>query len=133
MLTRALVIDEPWIGLILSGQKTWEMRSANTKIRGLIGLIRKGSGHVVGLAELVDCRAPLNSEEYARHETFHRIPPERQAGAISGGWTKPWVLAKARPLRQSVPYRHPPGAVIWVTLDPEVIARVMASDPGFHA
>jgi hypothetical protein len=88
---------------------------------------------VVGLAELADCRSPLSPEEYARYEPFHRISSERQAGAISGGWTKPWVLANARPLRQPVPYRHPPGAVIWVTLAPEVVEKVITCDPGVHA
>ncbi|MBD8246954.1 ASCH domain-containing protein [Xanthomonas campestris] len=41
---KGLVIDEPWISLILSGQKTWEMRSRATSIRGRIALIKKGSG-----------------------------------------------------------------------------------------
>jgi len=45
---RALIIDEPWISKILSGEKTLEMRSRHTKIRGRIGLIRKGSGLIVG-------------------------------------------------------------------------------------
>jgi hypothetical protein len=40
---RGLIIDEPWIGYIISGTKTWEMRSRNTAIRGSIGLIRKGA------------------------------------------------------------------------------------------
>jgi hypothetical protein len=38
-----LVIDKPWIDLILDGKKTWEMRSTLTKKRGKIALIRKGS------------------------------------------------------------------------------------------
>lgn len=46
----ALVIAEPWIGLILDGSKTWEMRSRATRKRGRIALIRKGSGQVVGVA-----------------------------------------------------------------------------------
>jgi hypothetical protein len=133
MITRALVIDEPWIGLILAGAKSWEMRSTNTKIRGPIGLIRKGSGQVVGVADLVDCRPPLSAQDYAHFEEFHRIPSSRQEGAISGGWTRPWVVSAARALRRPVPYRHPPGAVIWVTLDPEVIAKVRECDPGPHA
>lgn len=133
LLSRGLIIDEPWIGLILSGKKTWEMRSANTKIRSPIGLIRKRSGQVVGVADLVECRPPLNQKDYADHETFHRIPPERQPGAISGGWTRPWVFANARALRQPIPYRHPSGAVIWVTLDPEVITKVIESDPRRNA
>jgi hypothetical protein len=40
---KGLVIDEPWISLIISGEKTWEMRSRNTVVRGRIALIRKGS------------------------------------------------------------------------------------------
>lgn len=48
-----LIIAEPWIGLILEGRKTWEMRSRDTPVRGQIGLIRKGSKSVVGVAELV--------------------------------------------------------------------------------
>ena len=38
---QGLVIDEPWIGMLLAGKKTWEMRSAPTSKRGTIGLIRK--------------------------------------------------------------------------------------------
>jgi hypothetical protein len=39
---KGLIIDEPWIGYIISGTKAWEMRSRNTAARGRIGLIRKG-------------------------------------------------------------------------------------------
>src|SRR5882724_4451059 len=53
---KALVIDEPWITAILKGDKTWEMRKKNCKIRGEIALIRKGSGLVVGTAHVVDSR-----------------------------------------------------------------------------
>ena len=40
---KGLIIADPWIGYIISGTKTWEMRSRNTTIRGRIALIRKGS------------------------------------------------------------------------------------------
>ena len=123
---RALVIDEPWIGLILRGEKTWEMRKTGTKIRGPIALIRKGSGHVVGIARVVDSLAPLMTPEtYAAGEPRHRIPPERQA-ALRDAWMTPWVLADAKPLRRPVPYRHPSGAVIWVTLTDETARGVEA-------
>src|SRR5947209_18338036 len=49
---KALIIREPWIGHILSGAKTWEMRTSKTSLRGRIGLIRKGSGVVVGVADI---------------------------------------------------------------------------------
>ncbi len=122
---RALIIDEPWISAILRGDKTWEMRKRNCKVRGPIALIRKGSGHVVGLAELVDSRQAITTPEaYAEAEPKHRIPPERQASAFRDGWVTPWVITGARPLRRPVPYSHPSGAVIWVTLAPEVAGAV---------
>ena len=69
---KGLIIDEPWIGFILSGRKTWEMRSRNTQIRGRIGLIRKGSKMVVGVADLVDT---------VRDLSLRRSPERGNAGA----------------------------------------------------
>ena len=122
---KGLIIDEPWISLILAGKKTWEMRSGPWKHRGLIGLIRKKSGHVVGVAELVDNRPPLASlRAYAEAENFHRIPPDRQAAAFSGGWTTPWVLMNALALKRPVSYVHPSGAVKSVNLSEDVARQV---------
>lgn len=116
MPTRGLVIAEPWISLILVGRKTWEMRTKPTNIRGLIGLIRKGSGLVVGIAELVDCFPALNAASLADHREQHGVPPNQQAQMLAGGWVVPWVLRGAKPLTPPIRYVHPPGAVIWVTL-----------------
>jgi hypothetical protein len=118
---KALIIDEPWIGLILAGSKTWEMRKTGCTHRGLIALIKKGSGQIVGTAEVVDSLKPIvSSAEYAQAEPKHGIPPARQAQAFNDGWRTPWVLANARALGQPVPYSHPSGAVIWVNLDQTV-------------
>jgi hypothetical protein len=126
-VTKAIIVDEPWIGLILSGQKTWEMRKTGCSYRGAVGLIRKGSGRVVGVARIVDSLSPLvTSEAYAAAEPKHRIPPDRQARARVDGWATPWVLADARRLTSPVPYRHPGGAVIWVKLEPEVTRAIAA-------
>ena len=123
---KALVIDEPWISAILRGEKTWEMRKGNCNIRGLIALIRKGSGQVVGVAEVTDCRPPLNTlASYAEAELRHRIPPSRQERAFADGWRTAWVLASVRALNKAVPYKHPSGAVIWVNLEPDTAAKVM--------
>ncbi|TDH61262.1 ASCH domain-containing protein [Dankookia rubra] len=121
---RALIIDEPWIGMILSGRKIWEMRSRATRIRGRIGLIRKRSGHVVGTADLVDCLPPLDATTMAIAVEMHGIDPGWQADALTAGWVVPWVLQDARPLVTPVPYRHPAGAVGWVVLDPTVTQAI---------
>lgn len=122
---KALIIDEPWIGLILAGSKSWEMRKTGCSHRGPIALIRKGSGQVVGTAEVVDSLAPIaSSSDYALAEPKHGIPPGRQAQAFTDGWRTPWVLANARALATPVPYSHPSGAVIWVNLDDTVSSAV---------
>ncbi len=122
---KALIIDEPWITEVLAGRKIWEMRKTACRLRGRIALIRKGSGQVVGTAEVVDTLPPLETlKAYAAAEDRHRIPPARQATAFADGWRHPWVLKNARALTKPVPYAHPRGAVIWVNLDPAVIASV---------
>jgi hypothetical protein len=125
---KALVIDEPWMGLILSGKKTWEMRKRGCNIRGPIALIRKGSGQVVGVAQVVDSRPPIATKaDFAAAERYHRIPPVRQAQAFTDGWATPWVLADAKTLARPVHYSHPSGAVIWVNLAPDVEHRIDAA------
>lgn len=114
---RALVIREPWITLILDGRKTWEIRGSNCKIRGRIGLIRSGSGLVVGTAEIVDSKGPLSDEEMRANTSKHRIPPEALDG-IRNRYKNiyAWVLANAKPLPKPLRYIHRKGAIIWVKI-----------------
>ena len=122
---KALIIDEPWIGLILSGAKNWEMRKTVCHFRGRFALIRKGSGAVVGTARLIDSLLPLDtSAAYAAAEPFHRIPAGRRDQAFADGWRTPWVIGDVRPLGRPVPYSHPSGAVIWVNLSADVVAEI---------
>jgi hypothetical protein len=124
---KGLIIDEPWISLILRGEKIWEMRKTACHHRGRIALIRKGSGQVVGIADVVGCLSPLSSlSAYAEAQPKHRIPPGRQDQAFADGWRTPWVLANARPLISPVHYKHPSGAVIWVNLDVGVLCAIEA-------
>jgi hypothetical protein len=130
---KGLIIDEPWIRLILSGKKTWEMRKTACHHRGRIALIRKGSGLVVGTAKVVNSLPPLDSaSDYAMAEPRHCIPPERQAQAFADGWRTPWVLESVRQLPKPVSYKHPYGAVIWVNLEDDVTAAVAEQDGQSH-
>jgi len=119
---KGLIIDEPWISLIVSGEKTWEMRSRNTGLRGRIGLIRKGSKTVIGLADLVDTLPKLPHSELRASFAKHRVPEAEIDENFK--WSTAWVLQRARSLEQPVPYLHPAGAVIWVNLDPDVAAVI---------
>ena len=121
---KGLVIDEPWISLILEGRKTWEMRSRNTQTRGRIALIRKGSGQVVGIADLVDVIGPLNTSERRARRDKHCIPEELDEA--SAKWNTAWVLENVRALTAPVPYRHRRGAVTWVKLDDSAARNLWA-------
>jgi len=126
---RGLLIRQPWIGHILRGEKTWELRSRPTQVRGPVGLIQSGSGSVVGVANLVEVRGPL---------TPHDLQEAIRRGQITGAEmdvlsypkTYAWVLEGARPVRSPVPYPHPQGAIIWVRLEPGVQRAVSEAIPG---
>jgi hypothetical protein len=127
-ILKGLVIDEPWVSMIMRGEKTWEMRSRNTPVRGRIGLIRKGSGTIVGVADLIGTLSKLSRAELRANVDKH-CAPESHIGDDFKHNTA-WVLERAQHLRQAVPYRHPRGAVIWVNLDPAVADAVEAQLTG---
>lgn len=129
MPTQALIIDEPWIGHIMAGRKTWEMRSRATTKRGPIALVRKGSGQIVATARITDCLPPLTAAAMADAFDRHRIPQSmiEQSGYK---WFIPWVLADVQILDRPMPYRHPSGAVTWVDLAPEVRDQLAGSASG---
>ncbi|MER9528523.1 ASCH domain-containing protein [Mesorhizobium sp. M0309] len=124
---KGLIIDEPWIGLILKGEKTWEMRKTACHHRGPIALIKKGSGTVVGTAEVTGSLPAIGAREaYSAAEQYHRIPLARQGTAFDDGWRTAWVLSNPQLLPKPVPYNHPYGAVIWVNLEDDVVATIQA-------
>lgn len=120
VIERVLIIREPWISLILSGEKMWEMRPNWTSVRGWIGLAAKGTNAVSGLAWLTDCRHPLSASNYDQFFDMHRIPPEESARAIENKWVFPWVFSEVVRLPRPIPFRSSPGAVQFVKLDPDV-------------
>ena len=62
---KALIVKKLWIDYILDGNKVWEIRGSNTKIRGEIELIQSGTGLVVGKCNLIDC-IELFLQEYQK-------------------------------------------------------------------
>ncbi len=121
---KGLIIREPWIGMILAGRKTWEMRSRQTPYRGRISLIRKGTGMVVGIAEIVDSLPPLDPATFRAARDRHGIPPEKDIEVLQAGWVCPWVLRGVRILQRPVSAGQKPGAVTWVTLPQAALSDI---------
>ncbi|MGI9360209.1 MAG: DUF4357 domain-containing protein [Parasphingorhabdus sp.] len=128
---KGLLIRKRWLDLILDGQKTWEMRSRKTKVRGPIALIESGSGTVVGTAKLVDSLAPLKATNYMEHRNRHAIPEDMLDDVIANGWVHPWVLTEVQRLASPVSYDHPSGAVTFVNLDEQVTQKVKGAGNSF--
>ena len=117
MIESGIVIADPWIDRILDGQKNWEMRSSSTSVRGPIALIKKGTGTIVGVATLTDCRGPFDKTELLQFVTKHTITEAQLATGAFDKWKYAWVLSDVKRLAHPIAYHHSKGAVIWVRLD----------------
>ena len=115
-ITHGLIIDTPWIGKILGGDKVWEMRTQHTNKRGMIALIQKGTKRIVGVANLYESQGPIGVEDLGTYCDYHCIPSQIYE-AESYKWHFAWKLKDVQLLTE--PYIHKSGAVIWVTLDNE--------------
>jgi hypothetical protein len=124
---RGLVIQSPWIEKILNCQKSWEMRTSATGIRGEVALIKKGSGLILGVANLKGTKGPLSETDLNTTFDQHQIPKEFWSPFIDFKWRYAWVLDNVKPLQDPVPYDHPPGAMIWVNLSSETVESVRNS------
>lgn len=111
---KALIIDEPWINYIQEGKKVWEMRSTQTKIRGQIYLIKKGTGKLWATANLVDSIGPFSIKELHEHQEKHCIPHDQISSILK--WSNAWVLKDIQKLDTPIKYNHLLGAVIWVNV-----------------
>ena len=109
---KGLIIKDPWITKILNGEKTWEIRGSNTKIRGTISLIKSGTGKIFGTVVLTKCFAVTDSA-FDQGFKNHRIPE-----SIPNRYKQRYVWELSSPIlfKEPIPYKHPQGAVIWVNL-----------------
>ena len=118
----AIPIRTPFIDEILAGPKTWEIRSKFTKKIGPVALIRSKSSTVVGTANLSKVVEITASLGRANARKMGMSPSE---GADCEGLYA-WVLEDVIKFKTPVPYKHPSGAVTWVTLDEPTTKRVFA-------
>jgi hypothetical protein len=120
----AIPIRSPYIDMILDGIKTWEIRSKFTKKIGRVALIRSGSGTVVATAILSEVIELTPDLAFANARIMGEEGLSRnEAYGFSGLYA--WVLKDVIRFKNPVPYKHPSGAVTWVTLDEETTGRVM--------
>ena len=72
---KGLLVKSPWVDFILNGKKTWEIRGSNTRIRGRVGLIKSGSGTVMGTVKIVGSQE-LTLSDYQQSSARHGVESE---------------------------------------------------------
>ena len=109
-----LIIKRQWLDLILSGKKTLEIRSSDTKKVGeAIYLLESGTHRVRGKCRICSTH-PIScsnwSEEYKKHcvdITYAELKKIYKSPYA-------WELTEVEPIKTAWYYNHPKGAVIWV-------------------
>lgn len=118
--TRGLVIMEEPLNKILQGRKTMELRSKHNRQLGPVALIKKGSGKIYAVAEIVESIGPMTFEEFQDHAREHAVEPERQKEVFyENGWNHGWRLKNVKSLKTPVSYIH--KGMSQVKLDPYAI------------
>ena len=119
---KGLIIRAPWIDYILKGEKTWEIRGSNTSVRGRVGLIKSGTGTVIGTVEIKDS-IELTLDDYRENSIKHGGDGQ-EALSLPYKRTYAWVLDQPSMFDEPFRYNHPMGAVIWVNLSKAMNGRL---------
>lgn len=117
--TKGLIIDDLHLDKILDGTGSWEMRTGFTHHSQSVALIKQG-GLIVGIANLVGIKRPLNYKTHYPPIEQERLSEERlQSGEIDN-WDIAWVLENARPLMTTVSCQALNDAADdgWINLEP---------------
>jgi hypothetical protein len=131
------MVREPYVSLLLTRRKTWELRGMATKLRGRIGLIRSGSGLIVGECEIVDCLGPLSLDRLlttpfisgTERDEIGRDAKPPYVARDGRSKTFAWVIDNPVVYADPIPYRHPSGAIIFVDLTKSGVLECSEASP----
>ena len=107
-----LIIQDPWISLILDGHKTWEIRGqkCNKAPGETIYLALSGAGGVIlGSATFAVSHGPLSPDEFSSARARHCVAGE----SLPYGSTYAWELKCPVRFRSPVRYTPEQGQVVW--------------------
>jgi hypothetical protein len=108
-----LVMKAPWLDLILSGKKTWEIRGTQTTQRGTIHLALSGAGGQIAGQCRIAKSYTIDRKTLSKHFAKHRI---EDLSIVTYRTPHVWEISHARRYKQPFVYDHPQGAVNWVRL-----------------
>lgn len=114
---KGFIVKRYWANLILSGEKTWEIRGSRCNIRGTVGILSEGK--VLGTVDIVDC-LELSLKEYQENSNEHRVAIGNSSfgdlKSLPYKKTFAWVMKNPVVFKSPKNYIHKKGCVIWVNL-----------------
>ncbi len=123
---RGLIIREPYVYMVASGAKRWEVRKYNTRVRGYVALISRG--YLYGFANLVDV-FKIKTGELKKYRHMHKVPDSFLDKYARGNKELyVWVFSNPLPLRQPLKVRYSRGAQVWAYLDYNRVARILVEN-----
>jgi hypothetical protein len=112
----ALFVREPFAERIISGRKTWEIRTRPTTRRGRIAIMSQRG--LVGTVELYDVEGPLSAADLISHVAKHRAPLRLLHTYAAGRALYAWSLREPARLDAPIVLRRGRGPVVWFRLKP---------------
>ena len=111
IMSRALILKDPYASLVVSGEKTLEIRNMRTKKIGKeIYIAKSGTKTLIGKVTIDKCKL-LSVDEFNNLAHLHHALDYQHGKNIYG-----WFLKNAVKFDKPVPYNHPHGAQTWVIL-----------------
>ena len=107
-----LIVKEPYIDWILTGEKTIELRGSDTHKRGTIYLVKSGTGMVYGTIDIINSFEieTVNQYEQLRHR--HCVGAERRQIRYKRLWA--WELANEVQFDKPKRYIKKKGQQVWI-------------------
>lgn len=102
-----------WLNLILSGEKTGEVRGTKTTIRGTIALVESGTNLILGMVDIVDVISVFDAKHWEELKYVHRVAIP--FSKLKYSCTYVWLLEN--PVKFDTPVaceNRKPGQVVWI-------------------
>ena len=112
----ALFVREPFAERIISGRKTWEIRTRPTDRRGRIAIVSHRG--LIGTVDLYDVEGPLRLADLVGQVGKHRAPLRLLQTYAAGRALYAWALREPARLDPPIVLRRGRGPVVWFKLKP---------------
>ena len=113
-----LVVKHPFAEMIVSGAKTWEIRTKQSRVRERVAILLGGTKTAIGEVTLTDS-FPVTRDMLCQNFEKHQIDDISAVFQHAHNHEVQyyaWVLECAEKYKDPKPYAHPVGAVSWVKL-----------------